>query len=76
MSELGALGRILVIGGAIIAAIGLLILLIGKIPGLNWLGRLPGDILIRREGFTFYAPIATMLILSLLLTLVVNLLRR
>lgn len=76
MSELGALGRILVIGGAIIAAIGLLILLIGKIPGLNGLGRLPGDILIRREGFTFYAPIATMLILSLLLTLVVNLLRR
>lgn len=76
MPELSTLGRILLIGGAVLLGLGLLLLLIGKIPGFHWLGRLPGDIYVRREGFTFYAPIATMLILSLVLSLLLNLLRR
>ena len=44
-------------------------LLAGKIPGV---GRLPGDILVQRGNFTFYFPIVTMLVLSLLLTLILN----
>lgn len=43
---------------------------------LHWLGRLPGDIRIEREHTRFYFPIATMLLLSLLLTLIVNILRK
>ena len=45
-------------------------------PRLPWLGRLPGDIVYRRGGFTFYLPLATSILLSLLLTLLFALLRR
>ena len=67
------LGRTLIIFGLLIAALGLLLTLAGKLP---WLGRLPGDISIRRENFTFYFPLATSIILSLLLTLLFWLFRR
>ena len=67
------LGRTLIIFGLLIAALGLLLTLAGKLP---WLGRLPGDISIRRENFTFYFPLATSIILSLLLTLLLWLFRR
>jgi membrane protein implicated in regulation of membrane protease activity len=67
------LGRTLIIFGLLIAALGLLLTLAGKLP---WLGRLPGDITIRRENFTFYFPLATSIILSLLLTLLLWLFRR
>jgi len=67
------LGRTLIIFGLLIAALGLLLTLAGKLP---WLGRLPGDITIRRENFTFYFPLATSIILSLLLTLLFWLFRR
>ena len=70
MSEFG---RMLVTIGLLLVGVGLLVMLVGLIPGL---GRLPGDILIRRGNFTFYAPIATMLLLSLVLTLLLNLFRR
>jgi hypothetical protein len=59
--------------GLLLVGVGLVVMLVGRIPGL---GRLPGDILIRRGNFTFYAPIATMLLLSLVLTLLLNLFRR
>lgn len=53
--------------GLLIAAIGIALLLIGnKLP---WLGRLPGDVVIKRENFTAYFPIATSIIVSLALTL-------
>ncbi|NLN29046.1 MAG: DUF2905 domain-containing protein [Firmicutes bacterium] len=70
MSEFG---RMLVTIGLLLVGVGLVVMLVGRIPGL---GRLPGDILIRRGNFTFYAPIATMLLLSLVLTLLLNLFRR
>ena len=60
------IGKFLVFLGLIVAAIGGLLLLSGKIP---WLGRLPGDILIQKRNFTFYFPLATSILLSLLLTL-------
>jgi hypothetical protein len=64
------LGRALVIFGAVIALIGGLLMLAGKVP---FAGKLPGDIVVRKGSFTLYAPIMTGLILSLILTLVLNL---
>ncbi len=63
----GDLGRMLIVIGAVIVVVGLVLVLAGRIPGL---GRLPGDILVRRGNFTFYFPLATSILLSLLLTLV------
>ncbi|MBZ0156645.1 MAG: DUF2905 domain-containing protein [Alphaproteobacteria bacterium] len=60
------IGKFLVIAGIVLAVIGGLLLLAGKIP---WIGRLPGDILIQRKNFAFYFPLATSILLSLLLTL-------
>jgi hypothetical protein len=67
------LGKFLIILGIIVVALGGLLLLSGKIP---WLGRLPGDIVIHKKNFTFYFPLATSILLSLLLTLIFWLLRR
>ena len=67
------LGRTLLIVGVLIAALGGLLVLVGGIP---WFGRLPGDISIDRDNFHFYAPITSMLLLSLVLTVALNLLAR
>ena len=42
-------------------------------PRIPWLGRIPGDLVIRREGFTLFFPLASMIIVSVLLTIVINL---
>jgi hypothetical protein len=63
-------GRALVLIGLGIAALGLLIML-----GLP-IGRLPGDIYVRRGGFSFYFPLATSIILSVVLTVIFALFRR
>ena len=67
------LGKMLIIMGLIIAAIGVLFVLAGKIP---WLGRLPGDIYIKKENFTLYFPLATSILVSIVLSLILWLLRR
>jgi hypothetical protein len=59
-------GKILIIAGVVAIALGGLLLLSGKVP---WLGRLPGDIIIERKNFTFYFPLGTSIILSVILTL-------
>ena len=64
------MGKLLVVAGLIIAGIGMLVML--GVP----IGRLPGDITVRRGNFTFYFPLATSIIVSLLLTLLLALLRR
>jgi Protein of unknown function (DUF2905) len=64
------MGKLLVVGGLILAGVGLLIMV--GVP----IGRLPGDITIKRGNFTFYFPLATSIIASLLLTLLLTLLRR
>ena len=56
--------------GALLLAVGALWSFFGK---LGWFGRLPGDIRIDRNGFSFYFPLATCLLLSLVLTLLFNL---
>ena len=63
-------GKLLVVVGLAIAALGLLVML-----GLPF-GRLPGDIVVRRGNFSFYFPLATSIILSILLTLIFALFRR
>jgi len=67
------LGRMLILFGMVLAAVGALLLVVGKVP---WLGRLPGDITIQRGRFTFYFPLATCLLVSLVLTLLMWLLSR
>jgi hypothetical protein len=67
------MGKMLIIMGLIIAAIGVLFVLMGKIP---WLGRLPGDIFIKKENFTLYFPLATSILVSIVLSLILWLLRR
>lgn len=69
-----AIGRLLLGAGIVLVAIGLLLATGSKLPFR--LGRLPGDIAIKRDHFTFYLPLATSLILSLGLTLLAWLLRR
>jgi hypothetical protein len=70
---MGGIGRILIYLGLLLVVFGVIFSLIGRIP---WLGHLPGDITIERERFTFYFPLATCLIISVVLSLVLYLLRR
>ncbi len=73
MNGLFQLGKTLIALGLVVAGLGLLLILGGKIP---WIGRLPGDFLIRRRNVTLYFPLATSLIISIVLTLIFMLLRR
>lgn len=66
------IGKVLLAIGGIILLMGVIFLLLGRFG----LGRLPGDIFIRRENLTIYFPITTMIIISLILTLIFNLFRR
>ena len=72
-TELQPLGRVLILIGVILIGFGLLLLVIPKLP---WLGRLPGDIVIQRDRMTFYFPLASCLLASLLLTLLLWILGR
>ena len=64
------MGKLLIIVGLVIAGVGLLVML--GVP----VGRLPGDVTVKRGNFTFYFPLATSIVASILLTLLLSLLRR
>ena len=64
------MGRLLIVIGLLIAGVGLLMTM--GVP----FGRLPGDVVVRRGSFSFYFPIVTCVVLSVLLTIVLSLLRR
>jgi DUF2905 family protein len=70
------IGKTLVIIGLLVVVCGLLVWSGGSLPVVNRLGRLPGDIHIRRGNFTFYLPITTCIILSIVISLLIRLLRR
>ena len=79
MGEWGAFGKLLIAAGCGLVVVGLLFVLSDRIPGVSgwfggWLGKLPGDISIKREQFSFYAPLGTSLVLSIGLTLLFYLL--
>ena len=59
--------RVLIVLGLLMVGVGVALLLAPKLP---WLGRLPGDIVVQRERFTLYAPLATSLLISLVVSLV------
>lgn len=65
MPELSQIGRTLIIVGIVAVGLGILITLAGRIPGI---GHLPGDFLVRRGNITIYFPLATSILLSLVLT--------
>ncbi|MFQ5949779.1 MAG: DUF2905 domain-containing protein [Nitrospiria bacterium] len=60
------IGRTLILFGILFVVIGGIVILMGKIPGF---GKLPGDILIERKNFTFYFPIVTCILISIILSL-------
>lgn len=67
-------GKYLIFTGILIIVIGIIIYCFHN--KLNWIGRLPGDIRIEKENFKFYFPLTTMILLSLLLTLIMNIIKR
>lgn len=65
--DLPGIGKSLIVIGLIMAGIGLVLVVSDKVP---WLGRLPGDIHYKGENFSFYFPLATSIVISVVLTLV------
>jgi len=70
MGGMENLGKILIITGAVIAVMGLIFLFWNKVP---FLGKLPGDIFFHRGSFQIIFPVATFLLISLVLTVIINL---
>lgn len=73
MPEWSLLGKLLIITGAVLALLGVLLVFSDRVPGLGsmfgWLGKLPGDISIKRDNVSFYFPVVTSLLLSVVLSL-------
>ena len=69
MADTGSIGRLLLVAGLVLAGIGLLFMVAGRLP---FVGRLPGDIYVQRGNFTFYFPLVTSILLSILLTVLFN----
>jgi hypothetical protein len=70
---MGSMGKILMLFGLILFLVGGLFVVGGKVP---WIGKLPGDICIQKNNYTFFFPITTCIIISLTLSLLLILLRR
>ncbi len=77
MPEVGGIGKLLVVLGVAMVAVGGLITLLDKLfgtgSGFGWLGRLPGDFLIKRDHITFSFPLATSILISIVLSTVLYL---
>jgi magnesium-transporting ATPase (P-type) len=67
-------GRYIIFIGIAVVVIGILIYFLHD--KLHWIGRLPGDIRIEKQNFRFYFPIVTMLLISLVLTIIINLIKK
>jgi hypothetical protein len=68
-----ALGKLLIVAGLFITACGVLLVFSDRIP---WLGRLPGDIFIKKGNFSFYFPLTTCIVISAVISLLFLLLRK
>lgn len=73
MNTLAPLGKFLLIAGIILVIVGIIIV---YGPGIPFIGRLPGDIYIKRDNFSFYFPFTSSIIVSIILTLIFFLIRR
>ena len=67
------MGKFIIIIGLVLVLMGIVIHFADKIP---WIGRLPGDILIKKENFTFYFPLVTSIILSIIISFIIYLIRK
>ena len=67
---MAGLGRLLILFGVVSIIAGLVLFIAPRVP---WLGRLPGDVIVERERFTLYVPIVTSLVVSVVLTILLNL---
>jgi hypothetical protein len=67
-------GKYIIVFGVLVVLVGAIVYFFGN--KLHWVGRLPGDIRIEKENFRFYFPITTMILFSILLTVIVNIIRR
>ena len=74
---MGGIGKLLVVLGVALVAVGGLITLLDKLfgteSGFGWLGKLPGDFLVKRDHVTFYFPLATSILISIVLSAVLYL---
>ena len=73
MDSLEPVGRALLIIGVVIVVVGVVLVLAPRIP---FIGRLPGDIRFERDGVVVFIPLGTMLVVSLILTVILNLIGR
>jgi len=71
-----SIGRFLIITGAAAVIIGILFVYGEKFPVFKYLGKLPGDIKIQKENFSFYFPITTCIILSIIVTLILRIIAK
>lgn len=74
--DLGSIGRVVLLIGVALAILGGLLMLLGQVPFLRQLGSLPGDIRVEGQGFTCLFPIVTMIALSILATIILNIIIR
>jgi hypothetical protein len=68
--DLSSLGKLLLLFAVVLGIVGLVLILMGRVP---FLGKLPGDLVIRRDGVTIFLPITSSIVLSLVLTVLINL---
>ena len=68
-TDISGFGKILIGLGLIITVMGAVLMFAGRLPGLGPIGKLPGDILVKRDNFTFYFPVTTSLLASIILSL-------
>jgi hypothetical protein len=84
MPEVDGLGKTLILAGCFLALAGVVLLLFGKGSGsggllsqwLGWFGKLPGDISVKRDGFSFYFPLTTGILISIVVSLAAYLLSK
>lgn len=67
------IAKLLIVAGLILVGVGLFFLLSDKVP---WLGKLPGDITVKRDNFTFFFPLATCILISVIVSLILWLFRK
>ncbi len=70
---MGELARVMILFGTVLIVIGLVMLVVPRVP---FLGKLPGDILIKKEHLTFYFPLATSIVISIIISLILYLINK
>ena len=73
MFDANSLGKILILFGVFLIIFGAIFIFGGK---LSWFGRLPGDIYVERKGFSFFFPLTTSIIISIVLSIIIAILRK